>query len=490
MYGLFRTRAEHSPSNVAIVSGDERWTYGELLAAVDRLSIRLQQAGVRRGHRVAILSENRPEYLVLQLAAARTGAILACQNGRLADPELQFCIDHVTPTVIFVSSAFSSTMMRLNAGTATVVPLDGCHQDPVPGTFVDEPVDPEDPLLLLYTSGTTGRPKGALISHRAEIARMCVTRLDLGIGATDAHLAWAPMSHIGSSDLSLGALMSGGPVIVVNGFDPEAIAEVVEHHALGWLFMVPGMIEQLADVIERRGRRIKGAKVVGCMLDLVAPQLVARLSALFGAPFLNSFGMTETGMAPLSAGLVPPGVIPTDTSKHLSSLCELRLLDPAGNDVAAGETGEAAVRGPTVFSGYWNAPEANRDDFATGYFRTGDLFSRTPRGTYIFVDRAKYMIKSGGENIYPAEIERVLLADVRVVDAVVVRKKDAKWGEVPVVFIARRSDDLTHAEVESVCRRELAGYKRPKEVHFVTLAEMPRSTSGKILRHEMEKRLR
>jgi fatty-acyl-CoA synthase len=216
-------------------------------------------------------------------------------------------------------------------------------------------------------------------------------------------------------------------------------------------------------------------------------KLIAELSGLIGAPFLNSFGSTETGLAPTCAGLIPPGVVPTSLSKRQSALCEVRLVDPDNNEVPDGQPGEVAIRGPSVFSGYWNAPETNARDFAGGWFRMGDLMRRNADGTFDFVDRAKYMIKSGGENVYPAEIERVLLADPRVADAVVVRKKDQKWGEVPVAFVARLADNLSEADIETMCRRELAGYKRPREVHFVTFEAFPRSTTGKILRHEVEK---
>ncbi|MDB5512606.1 MAG: Acid--CoA ligase, partial [Enterovirga sp.] len=234
------------------------------------------------------------------------------------------------------------------------------------------------------------------------------------------------------------------------------------------------------------GTRPKGIRACGAMADLVPTKLVAELSGLLGAPYLNSFGSTETGLPPLSAVLFAPGVTPTSLSKRQSAVCDIRLVDPEGRDVLDGEPGEAAVRGPTVFSGYWNAEETNARDFADGWFRMGDLFRHNPDGSYDFVDRAKYMIKSGGENIYPAEIERVLLADPRIADAVVVRRKDPTWGEVPVAFVAPAGPELTVQDVDTICRRELAGYKRPKHVRFVTFEDFPRSTTGKIQRHEME----
>ncbi len=493
VYNLFRMRATHRPDALAIEGEARSLTYGELFDEVNRLAITLWNLGIRRGERVAIVSENRPEYLILQLAAARLGAIVACPNWRLALPELQYCLSHVTPKAVFVSQPFAKSVASLDLAGAPIFDIEAWNTvlapPGTPDSGIVSDVDPEDPLLLLYTSGTTGRPKGALISHRAEIARMAVARMDLGIVHGDAHVAWAPMFHIGGTDQSLAAFMCGSPVIVPSGFDPKTMVDIIERHQIGWLILVPGMIEQLAEEVERRGAKVKGLKAIGCMIDLVPPVLVARITALLNAPFLNSFGLTETGLSPLSGGLIPIGEVPTDTSKRLNSMCEFRLIDAEGNDVPKGETGEGAIRGPMVFSGYWNAPETNREDFATGFFRLGDLFRQCPNGNYEFVDRAKYMIKSGGENIYPAEIERVIMTDPRVADVIVVRKKDAKWGEVPVAFVARKSEDLSEADVEAICRRELAGYKRPKEVHFVAYDDLPRSTSGKILRQEMEKRL-
>jgi fatty-acyl-CoA synthase len=283
--------------------------------------------------------------------------------------------------------------------------------------------------------------------------------------------------------------MSGATVYAVDGFNAEAIVDIMERARLGWLLLMPGSIEPVVALLKERGRRPKGIRAVGAMADLVPKKLIAELTELAGAPYLNSFGATETGLAPASASLIAAGEFPASLSKRKSGLCDFRLVDPDGEDVADGDPGEAAVRGPTVFSGYWNAEATNARDFKNGWFRMGDLFRRNPDGSYDFVDRAKYMIKSGGENIYPAEIERVLLSDPRVSDAVVVRKRDAKWGEVPVAFVARRDDALSETDIEAVCRKSLAGYKRPKEVHFIRFEDFPRSTTGKILRHEMEKKL-
>jgi fatty-acyl-CoA synthase len=182
-------------------------------------------------------------------------------------------------------------------------------------------------------------------------------------------------------------------------------------------------------------------------------------------------------------------VAPTRLSKRQSPFCEVRLLDEAGRDVPDGAPGELVLRGPTLFSGYWRAAEANARDFRGGWFHMGDVFVRNPDGTLDFVDRVKYMIKSGGENIYPAEIERVLLQDPRVADCAVVRSRDEKWGEVPVAFVARREDSLTAEDLQRRCREQLAGFKQPKGIRFIRMEDFPRSASGKIQRHELEKQV-
>ncbi len=490
VYELFHSRVRYDPAALAIEENARRLTYGELDARVCRIATLLREQGVVHSDRIALLSENRTEYLELQLAAARIGAIVACQNWRLAPAELQHCISLVTPKLIVVSPRFAPGLSALDLGGAGVIVFGDDYDATVDALAMDTivtEVDPEDGLVILYTSGTTGLPKGALISHRAEIARNALLRIDMGAAPTDGFVAWAPMFHMGSTDQTLGAMMSGAAVVIIDGFDAEKIVDAITRHAIGWLLLMPGSIEPVVSLLQQKPVKVKGVKVVGAMADLLPTKLIAELSGLIGAPFLNSFGSTETGLAPASATLIPPGVVPLSLSKRQSAMCDVRLVDPDNNEVADGEPGEVAIRGPTVFSGYWNASDTNARDFSTGWFRMGDLFRRNPDNTFDFVDRAKYMIKSGGENVYPAEIERVLLADPRVADAVVVRQRDARWGEVPVAFVARLDEALSAADIEAMCRRELASYKRPKDVRFVAFEAFPRSTTGKIQRHEVEK---
>lgn len=493
VHGLFRACVRRDSEAVALNTARAQITYRELDQRVLRLAAALEGLGITRGERLALISENRQEYAEIELAAACLGAIVACQNWRLAPNELQHCIDLVEPRLVIASQRYAATARGLELRGRKLLVLEEEYDRLVAETppLAELPyVDPEDGLVILYTSGTTGLPKGALISHRAEMARNMVLRVDMHARESDGFVAWAPMFHMGSTDQVLGALMSGATVHIVDGFDAERIVELMEGNELGWMLLMPGSIEPVVEILQKTGRRPKSIRAVGAMADLVPNHLIAELSRLTGAPYLNSFGSTETGLAPASSCLLAPGVVPEKLSKRKSSFCDVRLVDPNGDEVPDGEPGEASVRGPTVFSGYWNAPETNARDFKGGWFRMGDLFRRNPDGSFDFVDRAKYMIKSGGENIYPAEVERVLLSDPRVSDAIVVRQKDDRWGEVPVAFISRSDDSLSEGDVEALCRRELAGYKRPKAVHFIGFDDFPRSTTGKILRHEMEAKLK
>jgi fatty-acyl-CoA synthase len=491
--GLFAARARIDAGAVAVIEGDRRLTFAELNERVNRLAHVLACEGIRRGDRVGILARNGAAWLELELAAAKLGAIVAAQNWRLAPPELRHCIRLAEPRAMLVAPDYAEALAGLDVAMPLTITLGDDYERRLARADPAEPpvaAEPEDGLVILYTSGTTGLPKGAVVSHRAFIARSLVFITELGLAAGEAFVAWAPFFHMASTDHALASLLRGNPVIVVDGYDPDSLVEIVARERIGWLPLVPGMIEGFAAVLRQHEVRPCGIRAIGAMADLVPRHQLAEITTLLNAPYVNSFGATETGLPPATAALITIGDAPTDLAKRQSAFCEVRLVDADDNEVPDGAPGECVIRGPTLFSGYWRAPEVNAKDFRGGWFHMGDMFIRRADGRLDFVDRAKYMIKSGGENVYPAEIERVLLAEPRVADAVVVRRPDAKWGEVPVAVVARTDERLTADELYARCRRELAGYKQPKDIRFVAFAELPRSTTGKIQRHEVEAWLR
>jgi acyl-CoA synthetase (AMP-forming)/AMP-acid ligase II len=486
---MIADRARAAPDRAALQSGAKIWSFAELETRANRLAHAFLDLGVARGDRVAILSENRPEYLEATLAAGKIGAILACQNWRLAIPELQHCVSLVEPTLALVSERHRSTLDALDIPGMRVLELGPAYEAKLAAASPDAPplaIDPEDGLLILYTSGTTGLPKGALISHRAEVARATGARADFGLMTGDSFVCWTPMFHMGGMDLALMTILGGGKVIIEDGYEASRLADIAIREPIGWLIVIPGMVESFIEEMKRRNQPPAGIRQCGVMADLVPGHQLAEITRLLNAPYGNTFGTTETGSLPAAGRPVPIGVIPETLSKIPSPNCEMRLVDEDDNDVATGMPGELAIRGPTLFSGYWRADEANARDFRGGWFHNGDLLRRNADGSFDFVDRAKYMIKSGGENIYPAEIERVLLTDPRVTEAAVVRRQDDRWGEVPIVFVARSEESLDAATLSALCRANLAGFKQPKEIRFLDHDAFPRNISGKVLRHELE----
>jgi len=492
VYSLFLSTANWNSEKIAIVENEQTWTFRRLLKLVNQLASFLEQKGVSEGDCIAVISENRLEYVALQLACSRVGAQISCINWRLGPYELKHCIELVEPAVVFCSARFrdlldsadvklNTKILSLEESLGLSLELEPCRSTPA--------CDPERGLLLLYTSGTTGLPKAAIISNRALIARMCNFHMDLKIQQGDAYVAWAPMFHMGGTEHSLSSLMMGSPVIICDGFDTGSLVTIIGKYQLGWLMLVPATIEPLLDKLDQSGTVVKGIRVAGSMPDLLPNEVIARATTRLNAPFLNSFGSTETGFPPASARMIPIGEEPNDLTKRKSSLCEIRVLNDAGNEVAEDEIGEMVVRGPTLFSGYWNAETANNADFVDGWFYTGDLFARGPAGELSFKGRSKYMIKSGGENIYPAEIEQLLLKDPRIAEVSVVKRADSKWGEIPVVFIARNDQDLAADDIFTLCKNNIASYKCPRQVYFISENEFPRNSMGKIEKTILEQKL-
>ena len=433
-----------------------------------------------------------PEYFEVELAAANLGVITACLNWRLSQRELAYCIDLVSPKLVIVEEELTGNLPSPSDAGRTVIEIGVPYerllqqQSGRPAPILAES---EDGLVILYTSGTTGLPKGAVISHRAMVMRALVFSSELNISPRDAFVAWAPMFHMASTDHGLATLLRGGTVVMIDGFQAEPLLAAVERHHIGWLVLIPGMVEAFAAALKtqagkgERGSRLRRDGGSG------SPARDRRSDRAAAGSYLNSFGSTETGLPPATRSLIAVGETPTRLSKQQSAFCRIRLVDLSDNDVAPGTPGELAIRSATLFSGYWQAEETNARDFRGGWFHMGDVFRRNEDGSLDFVDRAKYMIKSGGENVYPAEIERVLMSDARITEAAVVRAADRKWGEVPVAFVSCRDQTVTEAHLLELCRRDLAAYKRPRQFQFIDFSEFPRSTSGKVQRHELEARI-
>jgi acyl-CoA synthetase (AMP-forming)/AMP-acid ligase II len=490
VWGLLEQRIDEQPEAPAIVCRSGILRFRDLGRDARAWAAQLAAAGVRAGDRVALLSENRREYLVLLFACAKVGAVLACLNWRLSRGELEHCCNLVRPRLVVTSARFRS-QVPVHEWPLQVLE-DGIRESAAPADPSSAPpaaAAGEQGLYILYTSGTTWFPNAAVISHRAAIARAISFTVERPIPLRAAYVAWSPLFHMGAMDASLATLLRGAKVLLMDGFDSDRLADIVATEEIGHLNIVPGVVERFIDAMKRAGTQPRAVAMVGVMADLVPPTLIAELTRLLKAPYCNTFGSTETGIAPASRSLLAPGVVPQRLSKVQNLLCEVRLVGDDGNDVPAGRAGELLMRGPTLFSGYWGDDAATREAFHEGWYRMGDLFVRNPDGTLDFVDRRKYLIKSGGENIYPAEVERALMALPGVLEAVVVKAADPRWGEVPVAFVVPVGQAPDPQAVIDGCRATIASYKLPRRVVFAAFETLPRNASGKVERSRLESHL-
>jgi fatty-acyl-CoA synthase len=486
-------RAARSPDAVALVDGPTgtRTSYAELDDRVGARAGRLAALGIGHGDRVALLGENSPAYLEWLFAAARLGAIAVPVNMRLAAPEVAYVLDDAGARVLVASAAFAPLADAACAETATPPTLVTLTADP------DGPVrrEPEpaagrggEPCVIMYTSGTTGQPKGAVLTHDNMLWN-AVNMLSAGpgIASTDVTIAAAPLFHIGALGLSaLPLLYAGGTVVVVPSFDPAGFLDLMAAERVTTQFLVPAMwaaLTRVPDLGDRAFPALRWAISGGAPCPLT---VIERFLAL-GWTFTEGFGMTELSPAALFLDTA-------DVVTHAGSVgrpflhVDARLVDDAGDDVGVGEVGELVLRGPTVFAGYWNRPAETLEVLHEGWFRSGDLGVRDAQGFVTLVDRRKDMIITGGENVYPVEVEQVLHRHPGVGDVAVVGVGDPQWGEsvVAVVVPADSSAPPAAEEVIAFARERIAHFKAPRRVELVE--ELPRNATGKLLKRVLRER--
>jgi len=486
---LFCKQVQIRATCPAVIHGDAVVTYAEFDQRTTQLANALVSSGVGHGDRVAVLSQNDPVFLEVSIAAAKIGAIVATQNWRLSGAELKHCFDLVEPALTFVSNRFSDTLQAATQGAYRTVQIGSDYDAFVEGGSTAPLVttaDPEDGMLIVYTSGTTGLPKGALISQRALIARAQQYCTEFGIDPEDTFFAYSPMFHIASADLAIATLMIGGTVHVADGLDYPLMRRLLTEEKLSNLIFFPGMVGPVLEELAKMNGPVRSLKKFGALADLFPAREIAAMTTAMNKEYCNTYASTETGMAPGCGGRIPIGEVPKTYSKTESNFCLVRLIAEDGQEAPVGTKGELVMRGPTLFSGYWRNDAATQEAFAGGWYHTGDVFRRNEDGTLDYIDRMKYLVKSGGENIYPAEIERVVLQDPGVVEALVVRRSDPKWGEVPVLVVTVEGRGVTEQSLIDRCLANLAKYKSPKVIFFVPADFWPRNNTGKIVRRDVE----
>ncbi len=477
-HALWRNVRER-PEAIALVAGEEELTYADVGSRAAGLIARMEAAGVRRGDRIGLVAPNRLDAVLVMVAAALAGITVAPVNWRLPVPAAAEFLRGLDPAAVFCAGAHRAVGEALTG--AIVVDLDedpGWDGGGASGTGALDPhaVSGSDPLAIMSTSGSTGPPKGVVISQSAMVARALVLHAELGIDASDAFIGWAPLFHISASDYLFASLILGGSFVVHRGFDAEAVAAELLARDVGWLFLIPGLIpELLAALGERRPRRVKYA---GAMADLVAPAQLREVQERLNAPYLNTFGSTEAGLVPGVGPVTWEDGVPI-LEKRVTLFCQHRIIDDRGADAEPGASGELWLRGPTLFSGYWEGGRLSRAAFRDGWFPTGDLV-RAPRAESLeFVERRGRMFKCGGENVYPATVERALLAHPAVGEAAVVPVPHPRFQQVAAAYVALDAG-IEPVALLAECSSGLAAYERPFAVHVLEREQFPRGVTGKV----------
>ena len=471
-----RDRARATPGRVAIDSRGVETTYAELDERSDRLAAGLLAAGLVRGDRVATLTATSTEHVVVFFACAKAGLTLMPLNWRLTEPELAYQLADAEPAVLLSSDEYAATAASLHDRSAGLEELVLKQHKPVAGPRDD------DGLLLVYTSGTTGRPKGALLTHANCFWTNLSFDLATGLAGDDVVLAVLPQFHCGGWNVQpLLAWWKGAKVVLEPSFDASrALALIAEKRVTtmmgvpaNYLFMAeaPEFVE--ADLSSLRSAVVGGAPMPEALLETWHEK---------GVEIVQGYGLTEAA----------PNVLclpPEDAARKRGSAgkpyphVDVALRDPASGRILAGAAeGELVVKGPNVFAGYWRDPEATEAAFADGWLLTGDVASRDDEGYYTIVGRTKDMIITGGENVYPAEIENVLYDHAAVREVAVVGVPDARWGEACVAFVVR-DGEATEDELLEHCRSRLARYKVPKSVRFVD--SLPRNALDKVVKSDL-----
>jgi fatty-acyl-CoA synthase len=492
-------RARIMPRSTALIYGDRCWTYAEFAERTARVAAALRELGVAQGDRVAYVGVNHPAFLECLCASGLLGAVFVPLNPRLAAAEIAYMLDDSGAEVVVHGAEMSAVVAEALPETSQVRHVVAVEGEPVHAALTyqglldgeaDGPVGAgvslDDPAMIIYTSGTTGRPKGAVITHGNVTFNMMNQLAHVDVLSSDRALAVAPLFHTaGLNQVTMPTLFKGGSVVITPRFDPGELLETVQRQQITAFPAVPTMLQMIVDHPAWDGADVSSLRHViyggSPVIERVARAWLER-----GVPLLQGYGMTESSPGVTLA--VADGAAQRPVSTGVPHFFTDLAVDVDGVPTpAAGHTGEALVRGPNVFTEYWNRPEETKHSFVDGvWFRTGDAVRVEDDGWTHVVDRIKDMIISGGENVYPAEVEAVLITNPAVAACALVGVPDERWGEVGFVFVAlRQGATLGEDDVTAYLRDRLARYKVPKYVRFVD--SIPVNATGKIRRVELRK---
>ncbi len=499
---LLDRQAQARPHKIAVVAGAQQRTYRQLNQRANQLANALFRLGIKKGDRVGVLLPNVVEYIEIYFALAKLGAIMVLVNWRQGHEEIRFVLQDADACALIVDQSRCPEMPVLwsQLPTLRTIMVVGSTNDcpfisyqaaiagESPQLAVDVTLNLDDDQLLLYTSGTTGTPKGAVITHENTMWNSFNQILDLDLTRHDSTLVVCPLFHVsGLYDLTFPLLHVGGTVFIANRFDAgQALATIAEHR-ITTVMTVPTMIYDWLKLPDIEAYDRTSLRLIVCGGAPLPTRIIEDAMARLSPNFVQGYGLTEgtsvSTFLPSEEGLSRMGSI----GKPFMHV-ELSLLNDAMTVVGPGEIGEIAIKGKTVVRGYWNLPDETRRSFRQGWFLTGDLARQDEDGFLYLVDRKKNMIISGGENIYPKELEDLLAYHPAVLEAAVIGVPDERWGEVVMaVVVVRPGHSLSADEVVQYCGLHLASYKKPHYVRFVD--DLLRNATGKVLKEALRKQM-
>ena len=477
--------ADFSPDRTALHFEGRDHSWGALGRDMRRLAGALSALGIGRGDRVAHLGLNNPLFLVLLFACARLGALLVPLNWRLAAPEHAVVLADAEPKLLIHDATFAAAVARLDAArTLSLADLAALIAE-APEREPDPSLSSEAPLLLVYTSGTTGRPKGAVLTQHALFWNAVNSMLMHDLTSDDHVLTTLPMFHVGGLNIqTVPALHAGALVTLHARFEPGATLHAIAERRPSLAVLVPAQLSAMIEHPAWAATDLSCLRAITTGSSIVPTPLIEAVHAR-GVPVIQVYGSTET--APIVIYQTRREAFLSVGSCGKPALhCEARIVDADGKDVKRGACGEILIRGPNVTTGYWRNAAATAAALRDGWFHTGDIGHVDERGYYYIDERKNDVIISGGENIYPAEVEAVLLRDPRIAEAAVVARPDPRWGEVPVaVIVLRPKAEMSESDVLALFRDRIARFKQPR--HAVFVASLPKNALGKVLRYELRR---
>ncbi|MFD1739173.1 o-succinylbenzoate--CoA ligase [Bacillus salitolerans] len=473
-------RAYLTPQRIAIKMGEREITFDQLHNQVYQMAGRLHAMGIKRGANIAVLSHNSIEMIEILHALKYIGAVTVLLNTRLTTNELLWQIENAHVDFVLVESSMAKQLE--GKSKARVVSFDALYTiEPKKGELhVVKEFSLDKPDTIMYTSGTTGNPKGVIQTYGNHYWSAIGSALNLGIEQEDCWLACVPFFHVSGLSILMRSVIYGMKVVVQDGFQAETVNKEIVNEKVTIISVVSTMLQQMIDHLDERGSGYPPSLRCVLLGGGPAPETLLEKSKLRNIPVFQTYGMTETASQVVT----------------LSSEYSLSKLGSAGkplfhsqvkivqNDVEQDndKPGEILVKGPTVSTGYWNCPDATKSSLKNGWLYTGDIGYLDADGFLYVLDRRKDLIISGGENIYPAEIESVLLSHPEVAEAGVTGKEDLKWGQVPVAFVVLKNP-ISKEELMAFCGEKLARYKLPKAIYSVT--SLPRNATNKLQRHKL-----